>query len=233
MAFLPDSTWLATDGGLVRIDRQTGARLVVGGLPSDRITRLLSTPDGLWVGMQTGLAFYDTAAGKVTATAAEFDGTNVAYLLAEPGGAIWASSYVEDRPDGGLLGRFDGASWRIWRPGGPPLPAGGGDASALGIDEQDYVWVAAGSNVSRWDGESWQHWTSDVGAPAGTVYTFAFHDGEMWMGGHLDGRLFGWSGAGWQSQKPDGLSGDVLEMRFADDGALWLATTDGLLRYEP
>ena len=54
-------------------------------------------------------------------------------------------------------------------------------------------------------------------------------DGALWMGGQTN-RLFRWNKDGWAPIAIDGLSSYVTDMRFTDDGALWLATGDGLLR---
>ena len=54
-------------------------------------------------------------------------------------------------------------------------------------------------------------------------------DDALWMGGQLSG-LIRWNKDGWKPFAVDGLSGYVNDLRFTDDGALWLATADGLLR---
>jgi ligand-binding sensor domain-containing protein len=100
----------------------------------------------------------------------------------------------------------------------------------ISADSQGRVWVAVwNGGISTWDGAAWRSWSEGDGAPSGNIQALAPLDGALWMGGHISG-LFRWNKDGWRLFKVGGLSSDVIDLRFTADGALWLATGDGLLR---
>jgi ligand-binding sensor domain-containing protein/tRNA A-37 threonylcarbamoyl transferase component Bud32 len=238
VSYTKDAVWFGTDQGLVR--KRGGATLrltTADGLPSDAVYELLATDTTLWIGTDKGLTSYDLASDTVAKAVSELDGGIIAVLLAAPDGAIWAGSLKIGDQGRVALGRYDGTAWQIWSEGDPPLPQGSGGVIALSVDAQEHVWVAVWSGgVHTWDGATWKDWAAADGAPEGNVQALAFYKEELWLAGaegDLYGNLYRWNKDGWSKHKVDGLSGFVNGMRFTDDGALWLATNDGLLRLSP
>jgi ligand-binding sensor domain-containing protein/tRNA A-37 threonylcarbamoyl transferase component Bud32 len=234
VAFTHDTTWIGTSAGVIR--RRSGATLrltTADGLPSDSIHQLLATDTTLWIGTDKGLAFYDLATDKLAGTVSELDGGIVEVLFRASNGEIWAGSQRVN--DVGLvaLGRYDGKAWQVWRAGDAPLPEGSAGVTAISADTQGHVWVAVwNGGVHTWDGASWKNWVEADGAPSSNVLALAPRDGEMWLGGGEGnvGRLFRWSKDGWSHVAVDGMTSQTNDMRFTADGALWIATSDGLLR---
>jgi tRNA A-37 threonylcarbamoyl transferase component Bud32 len=235
VAFSKDTEWLGTkDAGVVR--RRGGATLRIStadGLPSDAVRALLATDTALWIGTNKGLAFYELATGKV-GTVEGFENGIVDVFLSAPNGDIWAGSIREGSDGLVALGRYDGKVWQIWREGDEPLPKGSSGVTALAADAEGHVWAGVwGGGLHTWDGAAWKNWAEADGAPQGNVVALTLHNGELWAAGQegdLYGTLFRWNKDGWAHFEVEGLSSLTNDMRFTDDGALWLATSDGLLR---
>jgi ligand-binding sensor domain-containing protein len=104
----------------------------------------------------------------------------------------------------------------------------------LAADSRGHVWVATyNGGVYRWDGTRWQGWSAADGAPVGTMYALTWHGNALWAAGHADDRVYRWNKDSWTALHVPGLWADVRGLQFTPDGALWLATGDGLLRYTP
>jgi ligand-binding sensor domain-containing protein len=231
VAFTKDTVWLGIRQGVVR--QRGGARLRItaaDGLPSENVTALLATDTTLWIGTENGLAMYDLAAEKIVGAAAELEGALIVTLFEAPDGAIWAGSIKKDDADKPVLGRYDGTNWQIWKLGDQPLPENSVGVNEISADAQGRIWVAIWhGGVHTWDGSTWRSWSEGDGAPSGNVQALAPLDGAFWMGGQIYS-LYRWNKDGWKAFKIDGLSNYVTDLRFTSDGALWLATGDGLLR---
>lgn len=230
-----DTIWLGTKGkGVVRLLGGATKRLTsANGLPSDEIRALLATDTSLWIGTDKGLAFYDFATEKVS-TVTEFNDGIVDSLLRAPNGDIWAGSIIENGAGMLALGRYDGKAWQMWRKGDQPLPEQSSGVVALAADTQGHIWVSVwNGGIYSWDGATWKSWTKDDGAPDGNALVLTPHNDDLWVGGqegNLAGKVYRWSKEGWKPFKIDGLAGGLSDMRFTADGALWLATDDGVLR---
>jgi ligand-binding sensor domain-containing protein len=234
VAFSTDVVWLGTGEGLVRLSNGATRRLTEeDGLPSNEIWALLATDDTLWIGTRRGLAFYNLAAGEIAGAVPEFEGGSVTSLMRAPDGAVWAATQREGDSTLIAVGRFDGDAWQVWGEGEAPV-LGPDGVITLGADPAGQVWVAGwGDELHSWDGERWRRWTQEDGAPAGRVFALAARGEELWLGGQLGDRLFRWSADGWSSVRVEGLAGTVHDILPIEDGALGLATEDGLLRYQP
>jgi ligand-binding sensor domain-containing protein len=235
VAFAGDATWVGTTGGLLRI-KDGAVRLFTqaDGLPDDQAGALLATPTALWIGTHAGLAQLDLESDRiVTDTVASTAGHTVDRLALAPDGAVWVGSYWGEDGINSAVERFAGADHQIWANGQAPLDGDRVRVHVLTIDDTGNVWMTSSRGVARWDGQNWVTWNSAQGAPASDVYALLPLDGAMWMAGHsgMIDRLD--RDGGWQHFRPKGLTGDVLDMHITSDGALWLATEDGLLHYGP
>jgi hypothetical protein len=90
-----DALWLATDGGVFRLDPRSGTtrRFTLGdGLPSEDVRCLAPAPDGVWVGTTRGLAVITTGAKPGVQRVGQF-AQPVLSLLAQ-NESLWVGSVV-------------------------------------------------------------------------------------------------------------------------------------------
>ncbi len=154
-------------------------------------------------------------------------------LLVAPDGAVWAGAHWGADGENSAVVRLAGAEHQAWQSPEAPLTGVKDWVNALAADDSGGIWVASGTGVSRWDGKRWDGWSSGQAGPASEVFAFLPEGSAMWAAGHSN-VIDRWDGSnGWQHFRAKGLSGDVLDMHTSADGALWLATQDGVLRYGP
>ncbi len=234
LAFVGDATWAGTWDGLLRLQGASQGRLMqADGLPDDRVSALLATPRSLWIGTQSGLAGYSLQSQQITGTVEALAGHAVDALLVAPDGALWVGSHWGEHGASSAVERFAGAEHQVWPNDQAPLNGPGNSVHALAADDEGGVWVALNGGVQRWDGQRWVGWSAGQGAPQEDVFALLSHDGAMWVAGR-EKSIYRWSSQdGWQGIHPTGLTGTVRSMHVTGDGALWLATDDGLLRYFP
>jgi serine/threonine protein kinase/ligand-binding sensor domain-containing protein len=235
VAFSKDTQWFGTSEGLVRLRGGATLRLTTtDGLPSNEVYGLLATDTTLWIGTSTGLAIYDLATGKITGSVSELDGGIVDVLLSAPNGDIWAGSVKINDTGMAALGRYDGTSWQVWRAGDGPLTEDSNGVLALSADAQGRMWASIwNGGIHTWDGTSWRSWAAADGAPQSNMQALGSLGDAIWLGGAVDdpnSQLFRWNKDGWSHVGLDGLVLAINDMRFTADGALWLATGDGVLR---
>jgi hypothetical protein len=234
LAFTRDTVWAGTTEGLLQLKGGTQRLLThADGLPDDQASALTAASDTLWIGTHAGLATLDLNSGRVTGSIPAVAGHYVDALATAADGAVWVGSHWGESGANAAVERFAGTQHQIWPLNQPPLDAAGTWPHAFATDDQGNIWLALNNGTLRWDGQKWVGWGSAQGGPRYDVYTLLPHDGAMWAAGHSSG-IDRWDGKnGWQHFRPKGLTGDVLSMQMSGDGALWLATTDGLLRYGP
>jgi hypothetical protein len=155
-------------------------------------------------------------------------------------GAIWAD------PFNGVV-VFDGTTWNSYTeasnglPRMPSLAAVAPDGSAwvelsgegcvaTGPDSETCATPAAG--VARFDGTRWTVFTTADGLVDDDAGLFVGSDGTVWAaGGMVTGAVSRFDGTRWITVEVPELAG-AHALAAAPDGALWLSSADGLLRYD-
>jgi ligand-binding sensor domain-containing protein/signal transduction histidine kinase len=199
---------------------------VTQGLPQAAIYSIWQTHDGyLWLGTQTGLVRFDGV--RFTS----FDSPNVPGLK-----NAWVGNLFEDRQnnlwigsiDAGLFRLHDGIVKRFSSAEGLPsesvhclVPARNGD-----------LWVCTSQGMARITGDKAVPYGAAQGLPAGAIYAATeAPDGTLWVAGTRP-RLGYWNGKTFRSQPLKSLPeyGSVRTLLSADDGTVWVGTTNGLIR---
>jgi hypothetical protein len=215
--------WLATDGGLVRFDPESGRtrRFTLGdGLPSEDVRCLAAAPDGVWVGTMRGLAVITERGVERIGQLAQ----PVLSLLAR-GDSLWVGSAV------GLGVLAPGAS-------DVALPAEVAAEPALrapiiGLAATGDTIVAVLEDQVGWRDPSARRWT--VLRPQvmlGVLSTVASDAGGVWLGGSF-GVTFWRLGRGGGSFQSIGVPGDLpAPVRDLTVTApwVWVATDSGVVR---
>ncbi|MGD8398141.1 MAG: hypothetical protein PVG11_04740, partial [Anaerolineae bacterium] len=176
-----------------------------------------------WVATGFGLARFDGEAWQT------YD--RLAYTVAVgPGDAVWVSGW-QGTQGAEYVARFDGEAWtEVSDRSLQLLEATGGE-----------IWGRAGEQgVARFDGDEWTFYDAVDGRSLASGSALAAGppspDGTgptVWVAGA--GALFHFDGGSWTVYDLPALVADssITDMAVAVDGAVWLATSHGALRFEP
>ena len=163
-----------------------------------------------------------------------FPSRQVLQLDRDSKGNVWAAT-----ADG--LARMDGSDIRVWQrePGvAGTLPAN--YIESLAVDDQDRVWVASngmGAVRLRADGSGFDAFPELNQRCGAQVWTLAWLDGVLWLGGNGTGlcRLDSQGGiehiavGSGPGQLPNG---QIYALRADPRGRMWIGTGAGLMRWE-
>ncbi|MFH1465864.1 MAG: two-component regulator propeller domain-containing protein [Pseudomonadota bacterium] len=142
LAVEPGTVWVGTHAGLVWLDPRTQA-VGAAGLPEVRVAVLTRRREGgVWVALKHGQLWQTARGGGATPIPLHdaFDGTYIAALLEDRGGALWLGT-------GAGLGRYDPreGSWQVWGEGSdwPARTGKLGTARVSGLyeDAAGALWV--------------------------------------------------------------------------------------------
>ena len=236
--------WLVGASGIVdRLDPANGkidhAFDTSRELPDRRLWSVLERRDGsLWLGHSQGLSRLDRKSRTMQHWRSDVGADRLlpgpVQLMAETGdGLLWLASY-----GGGVQARD--ANGRVVHSLAPQDGKGvdSPDQDQLAAGPDGALWIAGPKGLRRWN-EGAARFDPIAGAPQAHVYGFAFVPPDtLWL--HRMGALeaFRWNGSalsrfisvGADAGLPAVESGGLLADR---NGALWLTTARGLLRYDP
>lgn len=213
LAYTQGAVWAASPGGVARFDGHWQAFGVADGLAGTDARSLAVAADGaLWVAYDTplrGLSRYGPDGWQTLTCPTAAPTSATIFDAAQTPGAVWFAT-------AGGISRFDSIDWRTFdaRDGLPAAPA-----VALAA-RGETVWATTALGVARFDGR----WQMLSDAPARDLAIAP--DGALWA---TDGRAVGLVGQASWAALP--LPTTVRGMT-ATDGAVWLATPDGVLRYD-
>lgn len=221
--------WVATEGGLLRGDRQkAGIRWQkIAGLVGFPVHAIQEAPNGdLWVGTETrGAARLDPRTGSVEwfNEAKGLDGKAAYTLRFDTSHRLWAATETGlfmAEPPYRKFARVSGVpSQRVW-------------AIAEGTDGT--IWAGAASGLFAHVGGQWKRWTRSDGLSNQEVLSLGTaSDGTMWVGyrfgGGIDRVKLKAGGLGIEKavQRP-GTDGLVYFLSFDASGRLWAGTEHGV-----
>lgn len=192
---LDKTVWLATNTALIHVDgsqwiefRLNGSLPAISSLALDRQGQLWLS-DG-----HSTVARFDS----IKQLLIKYPIPNVVSLAADPSGALWLG-----RSQGGL-GRFVPQKNSLIIVVAENEPIGNSVlSSAIGLDGS--LWIGTDSGVSRFDGHSWQSYTTTDGLLNNTVLAIASAPpGSMWFGSPNGSTVF--DGSSWKTFPLQGLS---------------------------
>ena len=219
--------WLATSGGLARVDGD-GAVHTFGalhGLDSEHVTAVRGGEGGLYVGTSAGVQRYDGGGFAPQLGGAEADRVAHVYCLALDGGEVFA-------------GTLDGL-WSLRRGGGTlfryetgELPDNWINGLAVGPDGRLWAGTYDEGLAIRDDAGTWRWLREDDGVSSGWVNPSALAalpDGTVLVGTMGGGLLrVGPAGEVDRWTMADGLAGDDVTSVAVDGDRIWIGTRSGL-----
>jgi len=158
------------------------------------------------------------------------------WLDVAPNGNVWVNTCGN-----GVLA-FDGSRWTRYDAATTGLPD---EPWLAGVAPDGSVWVVMpascesettcsnpGHGVARFDGMRWTAYAAESDLAEGDVHLEIGDDGSVWVTDRLaPGKLSRFDGTRWiTTQVPD--LGEAYPLAVAPDGALWLGSPDGLVRYD-
>lgn len=241
----PDGAlWVATDNGrLVRATSTTTADYgeVLASLPPPlrRVTAIAGDgPGRLWLATLGGLFRLEIAARRAVQVPTG-DALHLRSMLRAGDGTLWLGT-----AGGGVVRRAPDGTLRTW-----PLGSDGDDAPAtvhaLWQDARGRIWAGTGAGLYRIDPLRGTHQRVDTAHGADglrSTLVRALHPGSggPWVGTHAGlSRAIERSDGSVRFEHPleAGVDGRpepvVFTIASARDGALWLGTDAGLMRFDP
>ena len=196
------------------------------GLPQASIYAIVQTRDGyLWLGTQTGLVKFD---GVRFTTVDELGGMSMTH--------IWITRLMEDREGAlwigtnqiGLIKLQNGKLRRYSQRDGLPS----GPVQCLFADAQDHVWACTPNGLAELAQDTVRVFGPSEGLPAPDIRAACASRGGALVAGADSSRISSWNGARFVAGPPLLDSAAVQAMLCADDGSMWIGTSDGLFHVQ-
>jgi len=230
-----DYMWVGTTGGLVKINKISGATFFLNkdnsGLPSNRVFSIAIDSSGnKWIGTWYGLARFDGTNWTVYKTYNSGLPSNVIRSIAiDVSGNKWIGTWYG-------LAHFDGTNWTVYNSSNSGLP--NNYIESIAIDGSDNKWIGTwDGGLARFDGTNWTVYnTSNSDLPDDYVNSIAIDgSGNKWIGTNGRG-LARFDGTNWTvyNISNSGLPCDyILSIAIDGSGNKWIGTYgDGLARFD-
>ncbi len=222
--------WIATlGGGVVRyLDGRWDTYTAADGLADDNVYALAEDSHGaLWFGTAGGISHHVAGTWETYTTESGLPTDVILSVEAAADGALWFGTAGE-----GVVRYRSDEGWRTFTE-----THGLGDNFVRAICEapDGVLWLGTSKGVSRFDGHSWQLFTSDSaegGLPGNEVrHVWCAEDGSQWFATNQGAARHG--GSSWQSyDRTDGLPSSSTTAIWTEGQEVWIGTSGGLWRYD-
>jgi ligand-binding sensor domain-containing protein/Cdc6-like AAA superfamily ATPase len=222
--------WIATlGGGAVRHwDGHWETYTTDEGLADDNVHALAEDAEGaIWFGTAGGVSRYSAGGWKTYTMDAGLPADVILSVETASDGAMWFGT-----AGGGVVRYGPDNDWRTFA-----QEDGLGDdfVRAICEDQGGALWLGTSKGVNRFDGRSWQLFTSEStegGLPGDEVrHVWCAADGSQWFA--TDQGAASYDGRSWQSyDRADGLPTNSVTTIWKDGEDVWIGTSGGLWRYD-
>lgn len=191
---------------------------------------ILNDDEYLWIATDAGLFKLSKLTGEKTFfnhTNAELPDDYFISLAKDKENHIWIGS----KRSGVYC--FDGNEFKVYDTENSGLKSNQ-HCSAILVDEENNKWIGSLLYLNKWDGDTWQAWTTPGSDILGiwAILSMKFDkEGVLWLGGETSGD---WSFAKFTDNSIQVLynKGCVRGVEIDDAGNKWLATDHGLIKYD-
>lgn len=181
--------WIATDGGLIRLEPRTGKQTLfqanardTGSLPANEVQALLEDSAGrLWVGTTAGLALYDPHKRRFdiykhdAADPASLPDDRIVSLFEDRGGLLWVGTQLAG------VAKWNPRSWSFGHRLERAAPATVNNITSFTEDRAGTVWIGtfgAGLRTIATPSEAVPEWSGDDAIMA----LLTDRSGAVWVG---------------------------------------------------
>ncbi|MEZ4590893.1 MAG: two-component regulator propeller domain-containing protein [Chloroflexota bacterium] len=242
------TVWFITADTVYRV--QDGRTEPINPPPVSQVYDVLATADGLWLAADEGVAFFDGAQGgngrwlRFDSGEVGLPGSRVTALGLADDGTLWASSELTNQSaSSGLYGsysvlhnylsRFDGQRWQAaLRPtvSGLLHP----EVTSIVSTADGAIWLASLGGVVRFDGQTWQPFTTLDGLPAHEVYQLLPVGETVWAVTRGGLAQFNSASQRWQpfAEVGNWASYEAVQLAADDSGTIWAGSGADLRRYD-
>jgi ligand-binding sensor domain-containing protein len=224
-ASLPTGLLFSIAGELHYQDNNGETRLfrLPGNLPGQMISGLAAGADGVWLAGPFGVSRFDGVTWQTYTSTHGLADTAVAALTLNRKGQIAVA--FPNAAQGIALYEPAEDNWQL-----SSCPEAG-PASPLiraGLQTADNaLWFATDEGISRYDGTTWQTFTTADGLPSDNVQTLAESGRILWAG--TDKGLAFYEAGTWRVV----TAGDIRALSRSTEGTLWFFNEVGLFYFDP
>lgn len=214
--------WAATDAGLLRVDRRSGALqqlLTRDGLPSDDVRALAPAPDGVWVGTTLGIAAVVEQDNRRAMVATTIAG-DATLALAARGDTLWLGTVA------GLAVLLPGEPAPLAVTGNPGLRD---PILALAL-LHDTVVAATQARLLLGADSGWRV-VDPAGPSLGRLVALAADSGGLWVAGTNGLAFFKPADGFWTALTAPGDIPQPVRDVAVSRNHVWVATQQGVVRY--
>jgi ligand-binding sensor domain-containing protein len=214
------SLWFGSNTALIHFDgSRWNAYRMNGGL-QDLSGMAIDRQGQLWVAdLQSGIARFDENKLEL----AEYTLPNITSMAFGENGDLWLGSFQ------GGIGHFDGEknSFDVVMAGDEPV---GNLVLSGAVASDGSIWIGTDQGASRFDGESWQSFTTADGLIDDSVLAISpAPDGSMVLGTAKGLSVF--DGLSWRNVPNNGLVSQSLDhLAVARDGSVWIINRQSLFQ---
>ena len=186
--------------------------------------------NNVWIGTSIGLYIYNGITwifwDENNSGLPDSEITDIAF---DPNGVAWIGT------SNGGIARYDGTNWTVYDDTNTPMAWN--TITAIGVDDSGVVWAGILIfGAIKYDGSTWQSYdTTNSGMPTNYINSFDFDPvtGNLWVSSSSEG-IAVFDGTNWTkyTTSNSGLHvNDVYKVAFDGNGNKWIATNDGIVRF--
>lgn len=197
-------------------------------LPSNSILCELTTDEGIWVGTDAGLAFYDGNNWQVFTTETSIlPDDHIRDIHQDVNGIIWVAT------DEGVL-KITQPEWEILNTSNSGLPSD--LVRSISSDSEGNMWFGTwGEGVARLVGNEWEVYNlTNSEIPSNGIFHISVDAlGHAWIGTY-NGGVTEFDGISWNTTNSTNSllpHDNVRSIVFCADGTKWVCTDDGLAKW--
>jgi ligand-binding sensor domain-containing protein len=220
------NVWVSTTNYLYRFDGKSWTSFDIRdtfGVTRTNIqvnSVIIDNQNTVWAATTSGILHFDGTNWKIYTTADGIADNYIAGFIQDRSGNIWAYGFYSG------LNLFDGSYWQ----------SSFKDDRVVAItqDNNGNLWLATDHGVIKYDGNTFQSYTTADGLLDDSIHTIAIdRNNDVWCGTDYGVNYF--NGKIWLAMTPiQGLAGNqILHIVTATSGDIWFSAFGGVSRYHP